>query len=454
MELKDALDAMEARERDSIESIAVTRTFNRNFSLSNVRVGIATKGHPMPYDPANFSFSYSHAHRHNSGQATVYEKRDEWRGAMNYSWTPVYKAWEPFKKIKSKSKWLDILKRFGFNWLPQNVGFNTIISRNYYEIQDRDMEDLGGSELPLRFDEQFLWNREFTLRWDLTKNLHMNFQSATHAEIEEPYTPINKDRYPDAYQAWKDSVWQSIKHFGTPIDYRQTFTASYQLPLNLIPIFSWLNADARYDANYTWVRGTTLADGTTAGNTITLNRTLAVNTTLNMEKLYNQIPFLKKTNDRFNKTPSRKPKMAKPKKPKKNDKSDKSDKEEKADKAKKELPKNKRSFEKEVTIQADTSIVISHGKKTRRLIVSAKDDKGKTVSLKWRKVDDNKIKLFNKTDSAIKLKLTVTPKEPLENKGWYKTAQCIARIDDGTQYQRLLPQPVPDGLAWLYAHRW
>ena len=428
MELKDALDAMEAHERDSIESIAVTRTFNRNFSLSNVRVGIATKGHPMPYDPANFSFSYSHAHRHNSGQATVYEKRDEWRGAMNYSWTPVYKAWEPFKKIKSKSKWLDILKRFGFNWLPQNVGFNTIISRNYYEIQDRDMEDLGGSELPLRFDEQFLWNREFTLRWDLTKNLHMNFQSATHAEIEEPYTPINKDRYPDAYQAWKDSVWQSIKHFGTPIDYRQTFTASYQLPLNLIPIFSWLNADARYDANYTWVRGTTLADGTTAGNTITLNRTLAVNTTLNMEKLYNQIPFLKKTNDRFNKNLSRKPKTAKPKKPKKNDKSDKSDKEEKADKAKKELPKNKRSFEKEVTIQADTSIVISHGKKTRRLIVSAKDDKGKIVSLKWRKVDDNKIKLFNKTDSAIKLKLTVTPKEPLENKGWYKTAQCIARV--------------------------
>ena len=427
MELKESLDAMEGHERDSIESIAVTRTFSRNISLSNVRVGIATKGHPMPYDPANFSFSYSHAHRHTSGQTTVYEKEDEWRGALNYSWSPVYKAWEPFKKIKSKSKWFDILKRFGLNWLPQSLAFNTEIKRYYTELQERDMEDLGGSQLPLRFNEQFLWNRDFALRWDLTKNLHMNFQSATHAEIEEPYTPINKDLYPDAYQAWKDSVWQSIKHFGTPLDYQQTFTASYQLPLNLLPVFDWLNADANYNATYSWVRGSKLEDGTSLGNTITMNRSLNVNSTINMEKIYNHFPFLKKTNDRFNKTSNRTVRK-KPTPKKKADKTDKSDKSDKDDNSKKTLPKNKKSFEKEVTIQADTSLILSHGKKTKRIIVSAKDASGKTISVKWRKVDDNKIKIFNKTDSAIKMKLTVTPKEPLEDKGWYKTAQCIARV--------------------------
>ena len=48
--------------------------------------------------------------------------------------------------------------------------------------------------------------------------------------------------------------------------------------------------------------------------------------------------------------------------------------------------------------------------------------------MKWRKVDDNSIKIFNKTDSAIKVKLTVSPKEPLDDKGWYKTAQCISRV--------------------------
>lgn len=422
MELDDALDAMNGQERDSLESIAITKTKNTNFALSNVRVGIQTKGHPMPYDPANFSFSYSHSHRHTSGETTVYEKEDQWRGSLNYSWSPVYKAWEPFKKvIKSKSKWFDIFKRFGLNWLPQNVAFNTDITRNYYELQERDMESAEGTQLPLTFNSQFLWNREFSIRWDLTKNLHMNFSSATHAEIEEPYTPVNKDLYPDQYQAWKDSVWTSIKHFGTPLDYNQTFTASYQLPLNLIPILNWINADANYNATYSWVRGTALEDGTSLGNNINTNRTLNVNSTLSLEKLYNQIPFLKKTNERFNKT-TRKTKPATQKK----DKKKKDDKE--AEKKKKELPKNRKSFEKEITIAADTAIVVSHNKKTKRIMVSAKDANGKTIEMKWRKVDNNKIKLFNKTDSAIKMKITVTPKEPLENKGWYKTAQCVARV--------------------------
>ena len=184
MRLKEALNSMEnAHERDSLENIAVTKTTNTNFSLSNVRVGIQNKRHPTPIDPANFSFTYSHSHSKVTGETTVYEKEDNWRGAMNYSWTPVFKPLEPFKKLKSKSKWLEILKRFGLNWLPQNVGFNTEINRIYKELQQRDMEDLAGSKLPLIFNEEFVWNREFQLRWDLTKNLHMTFNSATHSEI-------------------------------------------------------------------------------------------------------------------------------------------------------------------------------------------------------------------------------------------------------------------------------
>src|SRR3712207_880661 len=113
---------------------------NTNFSLSNVKVGIQNKRHPMPYDPANFSFFYSHSHSHTQGNTTVYENEDNWRGGLNYSWTPVYKAWEPFKKLKGKSKWLDFPKRIGLNWLPQSVTFNTELTRSYYELQERDME--------------------------------------------------------------------------------------------------------------------------------------------------------------------------------------------------------------------------------------------------------------------------------------------------------------------------
>ena len=458
MLLKDALDAAsDKHERDSIKSIAVTKTTNTNFSLSGVRVGIATKRHPMPYDPANFSFSYSHSHRYSSGETTVYEKEDNWQGSLNYSWVPVYKPFEPFKKIKNKSKWLDLPRRFGFNWLPQNVGFNSEISRSYYELQERDMQDLGGSQLPLTFSQQFLWNREFSLRWDLTKNLHMNFQSATHAEIEEPYTPVNKDLYADQYKAWKDSVWTSIKHFGTPLDYNQTFTASYQLPLNLIPIFDWVNADAQYTATYNWMRGSDLEDGTSLGNTISNNRQIRLNGTFNMEKLYNHVPFLKKANDRFKKEPSsnRNKKNAKNKKDAK-DKNSLSKRNGRQgadlDKQKAKLPKNKKGFEKEITLLPDTIMKIKHGKNSKRLIVSAKTEDGKPFQLKYRKIDNNTIGIKSRLDSALKLKITVTPKEPLDNKGWYKTMQTIARtlmmvrnvsLSYSNQYSMSLPGFMP-----------
>ena len=380
MELQDALDATGSKaERDSIENIAVTKVVNTNFSISNARVGIATKRHPMPYDPANFSFSYSHSHQHTQGETTVYENEDNWRGSLDYSWTPVYKSWEPFKKLKNKSKWLDILKRFGLNWLPQNVAFNTEMTRNYYELQERDMESTENSQLPLSFSEQFLWNREFSMRWDLTKNLHMNFQSATHAQIEEPYTPINKDLYADQYHAWKDSVWTSIKHWGAPLDYNQTFTASYQLPLNLIPIFDWVNADASYNSTYSWNKGTEDEDGVSYGNTINTNRSLNLNGTFNLVKLYNHVPFLKAANQKFDKEPSRS-QIQKKKQEKEKAKQEAAQKRKqelakvrqeaidagkdpeeavkewtsknnkKAQEQKKRLPLNKRSFEQEITL--------------------------------------------------------------------------------------------------------
>ena len=431
MKLDDALEAItDTRERDSIEAIAVTNTTSTNFSLSNVRVGIANKRHPMPYDPANFSFTYSHSHRHTQGETVVYDNEDEWRGSLNYSWTPVYKAWEPFKKIKSKSKWLELFKRFGLNWLPQNVAFNTEIRRIYHERQERDMESLEGNQLPLIFNEQFTWNRDFSIRWDLTKNLHANFHSATRAEIEEPYTPINKDLYPDHYQAWKDSVWTSIRNLGRPLDYTQNFTLTYKPPINLIPIFDWVSLDANYQSTYDWTRGSDLEDGTSLGNTINSNRTFTLNGTFNMQKLYDHIPFLKKTNEKYSKSSSTTKKKTSTKGRADSKKGDKKgeQKDDKEDDKKKDLPKNRQAFEKEITINADTSMIVTHNKKTKRITVTAKDSKGKPVDVRIRKVDENKIKVINKGDSAVKMKITVTPKAPLDDKPWYKAAQAVARF--------------------------
>lgn len=455
MELKDALDAAGSKhERDSIENIAATKITQTNFSISNARVGIATKRHPMPYDPANFSFTYSHQHQYTTGETTMYERKDNWRGALDYSWSPVYKAWEPFKRLKNKSKWLDILKRFGLNWLPQNIAFNTEMTRDYYELQERDMETLMSgatgvdSKLPLTFSEQFLWNREFSINWDLTKNLHMNFQSATHAQIEEPYTPVNKDLYADQYHAWKDSVWTSIRHWGAPLDYSQNFQASYKVPLNLLPVFDWVNSDASYNANYSWERGTEDEEGNSYGNTINTQRELTLNGNFNLVKLYNHVPFLKKVNDKFDRTQSR-VQMQRKKQEKKKKKQEA--KEQAAD-PKKALPKNKRAFEREITLLPDTTFKIRHGKNTKRLIVNAKTEDGKVFPLKYKKVDNNQIRIISKVDTAMKVKLSVLAKEPLDDKKWYKGLQLASRlammvrnvsINYRSSYQLTLPGFLP-----------
>lgn len=455
MELKDALDAAGSKhERDSIENIAATKITQTNFSISNARVGIATKRHPMPYDPANFSFTYSHQHQYTTGETTMYERKDNWRGALDYSWSPVYKAWEPFKGLKNKSKWLDILKRFGLNWLPQNIAFNTEMTRDYYELQERDMEALMSgaagvdSKLPLTFSEQFLWNREFSINWDLTKNLHMNFQSATHAQIEEPYTPVNKDLYADQYHAWKDSVWTSIRHWGAPLDYSQNFQASYKVPLNLLPVFDWVNSDASYNANYSWERGTEDEEGNSYGNTINTQRELTLNGNFNLVKLYNHVPFLKKVNDKFDRTQSR----AQMQRKKQEKKKKKQEAKELAADPKKALPKNKRAFEREITLLPDTTFKIRHGKNTKRLIVNAKTEDGKVFPLKYKKVDNNQIRIISKVDTAMKVKLSVLAKEPLDDKKWYKGLQLASRlammvrnvsINYRSSYQLTLPGFLP-----------
>ena len=450
MRLDDALEAAaDQHERDSIESIAVTKTTNSNFSLSNIRWGLKTKKRPMPYDPANFSFSYSHSHRSTSGETTVYETDDNWRGAINYSYSPVYKTWEPFKSLKGKSKWLNFPKALGLNYLPQSIAFNSEITRDYRELQERDLESIENQNLPLVFDQQFLWNRDFSLRWDFTKNLHFNFTSATHAEIEEPYGPVNKDLYPDQYSAWKDSVWTSIKNLGAPLDYQQQVTASYQLPLNKLPIFDWVNSDASYNSRYTWVRGTKRNDGTSLGNTVNSNRNLNINGSFNMETLYNHVPFLKKANERFKKAIA----AAKPRRtnPRNSRNSNNASSPNSRDSVDTKLPLNLNSYQREITLSPDTTITVAHNKNSKRLIVTARTKEGKPYAISYKVIDANKILI--KSRDTVQVKLSITAKQPLENQAWYKPAQSIARflmmvrsinVSYRHQYSMLLPGFLPD----------
>ena len=401
MTLSESLDAHPSKaERDSIKDVCNTVVVNKNFSITGLRFNRVTKSTPMPYDLANFTFGYAHSAKHTSGETTAWERDDTWKWQFAYGYTPNFKPWEPFKKIKSKTPWLKILKEFGFNYCPQNLTFTTDLNRQYYELQERDL-DVPTNKLPITWSSDFLFNRAFQIRWDLTKAIHASFSSGTNAEIEQPYTAINKDLYPDRYTAWKDSVWHSIKELGRPLTYAQQFDMSWTLPLNKIPCFDWITADAKYTSTYNWARGTELTSGQSMGNTISTQRNITGNGRLNFETLYNHWDFLKEVNKKYS-----------------------------SSSGKKKVPNKKeeqaKRFEKEVTLKADTTVVVQHNQKSKSLRVTAIRKDGSRYSLKYKVLDANKIEILSRDTASVKV--AISPKRVKEDQAWFKIAQGTARV--------------------------
>ena len=398
--LDDMLETLPTMERDSLASIAHLVTTSSNLSLSNVKVNIASKK-PMPYDPANFSFGFSRSVKDNSGNTTQYQHQLTWRAIAGYTYAPAMKAWEPFKKIKNKSKWFDIIKQVGINPLPQSIALNTEMNRSYFELQTRDLQGaFGGVGIPVTFSQEFMWNRTMDIRWDLMKALKMNFNSATNAEVEEPYVPVNRNLYPDEYVFWKDSIQHSLARMGRPLDYQQSFSASYQLPLSKLPILDWTQLDANFSSSYNWNRGATLANGVTYGNTIANQRSFTMNGRLNLENLYNKVDFLKEANKKFASTKGKATTTKKPaKKPKK--------------------------YTQELKIYPDSTYTIKHGQKSKRPEVASRTKDGRPYKVKFKVIDENTITLKG-ADTAM-VKLTIGPGPELSELPWYKALQYTSR---------------------------
>ncbi len=306
--LSESLDAApDKTARDSIVNLSATQTTTKSLALNNVKIDIKSKN-PMPYDPANFSFGYSFNENRYKNPETEYNNTLHQRLQANYTYTPFVKAFEPFKDIESDSKWLDFIKSINFNYLPNNIQISSNLMRNYQEAQLRDLNAyLSGitqtQKQYLTFSQNFTWDRDFALVWDLTRNLKTSFRSGTIAEIEEPYLQVNKKINRDDYEIWKDSVMQSIKELGKPLNYEQTTDVTYALPFSKIPILDWINSSAAYNARYRWERGAFIHDEN-IGNFLQNDLSITLNGRFNLVQLYDKIEFLKQTNQRFNATTS------------------------------------------------------------------------------------------------------------------------------------------------------
>ncbi len=397
VKLKDALDAAgDKAERDSINNYAIERSTISNFSLSGMKFNVRSKN-PMPWDPANFTVNFSFSKQNKQDPTTEYENTNDYRGSLAYSYSPMIKGLKPFARMmkNNKNKNLKFIKDWELNWLPNSISFLTSMSRYYYEQQTRSEVDVM-FQLPVAVSKNFLWDRQFSITWNLTKSLNLQFQSNTSARIEETMGAVNRKLFPDKYREWKDTVWQSILSMGTPWAYNQTFTGSYKVPFSRVPVLDFMTASATYNGTYRWDRGATV-DGEKLGNSIANQGAWNFDGRINFEGLYGKIPYIKDVNKRFANT---RPKQTTAKKPKK--------------------------FERTVRLQSDTSITVKHNLRVGKVRVTATTLTGTPVPVKSRIIDNNNVEILNRGNDDIKLVVTEVMKD--ERSLWRNVGEYATRV--------------------------
>ncbi len=398
--LDESVEICETKEqKDSIMNYAVTQRTAKSFSISGLKFDVKTMKNPMPWDPSNFSFSYSFNKQHLNDPDNVYENTNDYRGALQYSWTPYIKPFKPFSHfIDEKNKSMSFFRDWELHWLPNNIAFNTTITRYYYEQQTRNETGID-VELPVSVSKNFLWNRTFALSWDLTKSLNLTFSSNTTAHILEPVGQVNRKLLPDKYRDWRDSVMRSIRDFGTPWAYNQKFSLTYNAPFSKIPILSWMTAKLSYTSTYNWDRGA-IVDQVSSGNTISNETTRQINGRFNFEQLYSKVPYFKAVDERFSS--------------KKNNKRGKQP-------AKKEKPKK---FNRTIKLNPDSATVINHKLGIKNVNVSATTTDDKPFKIEYKVKDKDNIEVT--TLGTENLKFSITEVQKTERKNFFTEAAQYA----------------------------
>ena len=367
IKLKDALDIATKEQRDSILKLSQDVTMTQSLSVPGIRVGITSKEGPRPWDPANFTVggSYSQTESRDPNTVREVEQYSNAYGQYEFSWSP--KAVEPFAKIKSiqNNKHLKWLTDFGFYYAPKLVSYKTNFTRNYYEQQVRDFEN-PDQKMDPTFAKDFMWSNEFDFAWDLTKNIKLTLTTSNNSLITENEGGVNSKLYPDEYEMWKDSVWSSLSHLGTPQDYNQRVTASWNIPFNKMPALNWIQGNIKYDGTYQWLSGTDVI-----ANTATSKGTIQADGKFNLESLYNKSDYLKDINKKYGSTNA--PKQ-----------------------------KKQKEFTKTLTVQAGDTVAIRHRLNDKKVRIKATLD-GKSFKLKHKVVDANNIKIIATKGGKVEL---------------------------------------------------
>ncbi|MFA8435711.1 MAG: cell surface protein SprA [Marinifilaceae bacterium] len=385
-----ALDHAENKQaRDSIKRIAQDYTKRKSFNLTNVRIE-KQKGKPKLLDVSNLSLTYSYNETYSRNVNTVMDLEKNYRGVLGYNYNSRPKNVQPFKKVKAfRSPTFRLLRDFNFYYLPTQLSFRSDISRHYNEVLNRNIDNPDLLIEP-NFNKDFIWNRYYDLKYNLTKNLKFDFSATNTSRIDEPDGIVDKKRDEDAYEIWKDSVWNNILDGGRNVQYHHNFNVTYTLPINKIPLFNWTSVTTRYTGTYDWDAGAITADTIELGNVIRNSNNIQVNGQLNLVNLYNKVGFLKKINRKSRRS----------RKYKGNNKKFK-----------------KVNYEETIPqLKANVSKTVYHKLMTQNITVKVYDTQGREVKAKTKVTSQNRVKITvgaNVKNARVRIAGKIEEKENL-----------------------------------------
>ncbi len=251
--LKDKLNAVPANQKDSIRKTAVDFSSTTTVNFTNVKKNKTNNKKTKIYDISNVDLSYSYLKIKKYSPLIEYNDVTRHRGVVGYSFAPQPKYITPFKNLfkKQKTKWFDLVKDFNLNLLPSQLSFRADIQRQFGAIKPRS---LGGDkyQTPETYDKYLIFQRDYIMRWNVTRNLVMDYTATNNSRVDEPNGRIDTKEK-------KDSIWTRLLKGGRNTLFNQTASFSYALPINKIPLLDFVTANVKYQANYKWIGASRLA---------------------------------------------------------------------------------------------------------------------------------------------------------------------------------------------------
>ncbi|MFZ4058628.1 MAG: cell surface protein SprA [Ferruginibacter sp.] len=287
IKLKDKLSLAPANRKDSIRKAAVDFTQTKTLNFTNVRKNRTGTAKPKIYDISNVDLSYSYINITSHSPLIENNEVTRHRGGVGYNFAPQPKYIEPFKKMKffkkRKTKWFDLIKDFNFNPIPSQLSFRADIHRQFGAIRPRSV----GSDkykIPETYDKFLTFQRDYILRWSLTRSINVDLTASNNSRVDEPYGRLDD-------KLKKDTVWRNLLKGGRNTLYTQTANFSYTLPTAKFPLLDFTTVNLKYQATYKWIGASRLA--VDLGNILENGQTREATAQLDFTKLYNKVKFFR-----------------------------------------------------------------------------------------------------------------------------------------------------------------